>query len=62
MLDEAYQSGIYWAIIHAEQARERAADAELAYWTRRAERDGLVASLERPNGQTSAIPDGVCSK
>jgi hypothetical protein len=59
MLSESYQSGIYWAIINAEQARERAADAELAYWTKRAERDGLVVSLEHPVGSTSAAVDGI---
>jgi hypothetical protein len=61
LLSESYQSGIYWAVINAEQARERAANAELDYWTKRAEKDGLVVRVERADGPCSAVDDGVCA-
>ena len=59
LLSESYQSAIYWAIVNAEQARERAANAELDYWIKRSEKDGLVASLERADGQASPAPNGI---
>jgi hypothetical protein len=62
MLSESYQNGIYWAIINAEQARERAANAELDYWIKRAAKDGLVDSMERTAGTVRPASDGIRSK
>ena len=59
LLSEAYQSGIYWAVINAEAARERAANAEETYWIERAKKDGLVASVESSSRKTGTVDVGI---
>jgi hypothetical protein len=60
ILAENYQSEIYWAALNAEQARERAANAELDYWIARRGKDCPMASVEHAARQSSTVDNGPC--
>ena len=57
LLYESYQNGIYWAVLNAEQARERAANAELDYWV--SKKDGDLHALESSFREARTEIDGL---